>query len=84
MEQCAYITLKSKKRMLGRINSRISKLNRYYNAPTELFARFVELYFLLPLKTKEIAPNAYFLFELALKDNKLPELAELSKILEKL
>ncbi len=41
-----YIKLKSKKRLLNRINSRINRLNKYYNNPTELFARFMEKYFL--------------------------------------
>lgn len=49
-----YILLKSNQRNMRRINSKISKLNRYYNSPTELIARSFE-YFILNseiMKTK--------------------------------
>lgn len=43
-EQIAYIRLKSNQRQLARINSKINRLNKYYNQPSELWARFFELF----------------------------------------
>lgn len=56
-EEILYVKIKSKQRMISRINCRISKLNRYYNSPTELFARFVELFFSDRNCAEQIAPN---------------------------
>ena len=57
-EQKSYIILKSKQRFLKRINSRINKINRYYNNSSELFARFVEMYYMNPDKAHRLAPTA--------------------------
>ena len=57
--QKKYIKLKSKQRALKRINSRISRLNKYYNNNSELFARFVGAYYMKPDLTKRLAPKAY-------------------------
>ena len=57
-----YVKIKSKQRMIGRINARISKLNRYYNNPTELFARFIELFYSDKNSAELIAPNVCKLF----------------------
>lgn len=62
-EQKYYLELKSKQRALKRINSRISKLNKYYNAPTELFARFFETYALSKNEAYELAPELSKSFE---------------------
>lgn len=43
-EQIAYIRLKSNQRQLARINSKINRLNKYYNQSSELWARFFELF----------------------------------------
>ena len=72
-----YIILKSKQRMLRRINSRINKLNKYYNNPTELFARFVERYYTQPEKVKNIAPKSCEKMRLA----SIPELHQIELIL---
>ena len=66
-----YIKLKSKQRALKRINSKISRLNKYYNSPTELFARSFELYATDKIKLAKIAPNVYNSFEKALNSNKM-------------
>ena len=58
-EQKDYILLKSKQRYLKRINSRINRLNKYYNNSSELFARFVSMYYTKPEKVKRLAPGAY-------------------------
>lgn len=39
-----YLKLKSLQRALRRVNSKITRLNKYYNSPTELFARSLEAY----------------------------------------
>ncbi len=57
-EEILYVKIKSKQRIIGRINGKISKLNRYYNNPTELFARFVELFYLDKNSAELVAPNA--------------------------
>ena len=56
--QKIYIKIKSKQRALKRINSKISRLNKYYNNNTELFARFVDAYYTKPEITRQIAPIA--------------------------
>lgn len=79
--QIAYIMIKSKQRMLKRINSRISKLNKYYNNPTELFARFAEYYFLKQEEALKIAPKATQLMNMVIDYDKIPELTHFSKLL---
>lgn len=75
-----YLLLKSKQRALKRINSRISKLNRYYNSNTELFARSVELYVKDKESFKMKAPFLYNKFTEALEKNQVPELTQLVKL----
>lgn len=58
-----YLTLKSKRRALKRVNSKICRLNKYYNAPTELFARSFELYVSDKKRLKTIAPLVYDRYE---------------------
>lgn len=41
-----YLKLRSLQRAIRRVNSKISRLNKYYNSPTELFARSLEYYIL--------------------------------------
>ena len=75
-----YLLLKSKQRALKRINSRISKLNRYYNSNTELFARSVELYVKDKESFKMKAPFLYNKLTEALEKNQVPELTQLVKL----
>ena len=56
------MNLKSKQRKRARITSRISKLNKYYSKPTELFARFIEGLYLDTNVVKELAPQSYARF----------------------
>lgn len=79
--QRVYIALKSKQRALARINSRINRLNKYYNTPTELWARFCELFFTNPAKINKLAPQLSIKFRSCLNTNKIKELSELDKIL---
>lgn len=71
-----YILLKSKQRSLKRVNSRINKLNKYYNNPSELFARFVGMYYTNPEKVKNMAPNAYN----KISKSEIPQLKIINKI----
>ena len=54
--------LYSKRKMLSRINSKISRINRYYNSTTELFARSMEEFILEKEKFNQKAPNLYILY----------------------
>ena len=75
-----YIRLKSKQRLQRRINSRISKLNRYYNRPSELLARSFECYIFDNEKFKELAPNLSKIYNETIKLCKIKELSGLFKI----
>ena len=55
----AFIRLKSYQRKQNRISQRIYKINKYYNKPTELFARFVEGLYIDEQKVKELAPVSF-------------------------
>ncbi len=79
--QCAYIRLKSLQRMASRVNSRINRMNKYYNTPTELWARFLELFFTDSLKADKLAPNLSQKFRKSLKAGKIEELSKVNKIL---
>lgn len=58
-----YLRLKSKYRLLKRVNSKIYRLNKYYNSNTELFARAFELFFLESAKVSQKAPKVFKAFE---------------------
>ena len=72
-----YIKIKSKQRALKRINSKICRLNKYYNNNSELFARFVDAYYTKPELIQKIAPNACAKFG----DSKIKYFDQLDKIL---
>ena len=57
-EALIYIKIKSMQRTLKRIRSRINRLNKYYNNPSELFARFVDAYYTKPDLAKKLAPKS--------------------------
>lgn len=54
-----YIRLKSFLRKQNKISSRISKIQKYYSRPTELFARFVEGLYIDKAQVYELAPRVY-------------------------
>lgn len=62
---------------LNRINSRISRLNKYYNSPTELFARSIETYLLDKEVFIKKAPNLAKYYE----QSDIPLIENLQKIL---
>lgn len=53
---CAYIRLKSAQKKQARISARINKLNKYYQKPSELFARFVECLYIDKARAQALAP----------------------------
>ena len=79
--QIAYLSLKSKQRAQKRVNSRICKLNKYYNRPAELLARFAEVYFLEPDKSYSLAPKFSNIMDNIIKQNKIPEFSTLKELL---
>ena len=54
-----YVLLKSKQRLLKRLRTRVSTLNKYYNTPTELFARSFEAFIYEENYLKENSPIIY-------------------------
>lgn len=70
----AYIRLKSLQRKQARISSRINKYNKYYQQPTELFARFVEGIYLDKEWVEAIAPNTFERFVELLNIGYYPEI----------
>ena len=69
------------RKALRRVNAKIARLNRYYNMPTELFARTLETYFTANDKCKVIAPIVTQQIESTLANNKFPVLNTLNNIL---
>lgn len=78
-----YLQLKSHQRKRTKITRRITKLNKYYNEPCELFARFIEGIFLDSEKIKDIAPQSYQVFLEKYNKNYYPHLRELFSIIRK-
>lgn len=62
-ELVAYLRLRSWQKKQRRISARINKLNKYYEKPTELFARFIEGLYVNPEKTKKLAPTVFSKFQ---------------------
>lgn len=77
----AYIILKSLERKRKRLNARNYKINKYLKKPTELFARFIQSYYLNYELTKSIAPETVDLFEYLKNKNYYPYLNETDFIL---
>ena len=79
-EQIYYIKLKSLQRKQARINTKIRKLNNYYNQPSELWARFFELFFTDFKRSNEIAPKATQILNNLAINCKYSEISDLKKI----
>lgn len=76
--QLSYIQLKSNQKYIAKINAKINKMNKYYNQPSELWARFFELYYTDRNSTQQIAPNVAEKFTRC----ELPEIVQINKILQ--
>lgn len=77
-----YIKLRSQQRKRSKISRRISKLNKYYAEPCELFARFIEGIYLDIDNTKMIAPKAFEQFSKLYNSGYYKGLNELFSILD--
>lgn len=78
----AYIRLKSYQRKQARISNRINKLKKYYDKPTELFARFVEGLYLDKEWTEALAPTVTANFKEKYFAGKFKEFETVFEILE--
>ncbi|MFR1673040.1 MAG: hypothetical protein ACLSWI_08870 [Candidatus Gastranaerophilaceae bacterium] len=72
----AYIKLRSFQKKQARISSRINKYKKYYQKPTELFARFVEGIYLDSEWVESIAPNTSEVFFKLLNEGYYLELSQ--------
>lgn len=72
----AFIRLKSYQKKQTRIAQRINKLNKYYERPTELFARFIEGLYENDEEVREIAPITTCRFFELLNNNYYKNLKE--------
>ena len=78
-----YIKLCSLQRKQSKISRRINKMKKYYEQPTELFARFVQGYFTNPQTISTIAPYTVNRFENLLNSGYYRELKDLFEIFSK-
>ena len=76
-----YLKLKSAQRKLRRINSKISRLNKYYNSPTELFARSFEYYICDKERMKLKTPDLSDYYDSVVNSNKIPLITNMLKYL---
>lgn len=75
-----YIRLCSMQRKQTKLARRINKMNKYFEKPTELFARFVQGYFLTPETVSTIAPITSKRFKELLNAGYYKELKDLFEI----
>lgn len=78
-----YIRLCSMQRKQAKITRRIGKLNKYYEKPTELFARYVQSYFSTPETISTVAPTTTKRFNELLSSGYYKELKDLFDIFQK-
>lgn len=76
-----YIILKSKQRIYKKISSKIAKLNRYYNKPSELLARSFEKYIFDEEYVKQEAPLVYNNYKNIMSSCKYPLLNKFVQLL---
>ncbi len=76
-----YLKLKSDLRKRAKISRRMSKLNRYYSEPCELFARFIEGIYIDMERVKTVAPTAFNNFLKLYGENKYSGMREVFAIL---
>ena len=75
-----YTRLCSMQRKQAKISRRINKMNKYYEKPTELFARYVQGYFSTPETISTIAPITTKRFNELLNAGYYKELKDLFEI----
>lgn len=77
-----YIKLCSLKRKLNNVNRRISRLNKYYNNPSELLARSLECYALKPEYMKLNTPKLYSYYNNLINSKRIDKLSEIMEIIK--
>lgn len=77
-----YIKLRSMQRKQLKISRRLNKINKYFNKPSELFARFVQGYFFYAETVKTAAPNASKRFNELLEKGYYKELKDFFEIFQ--
>ena len=75
-----YIKLCSMQRKQSKLSRRINKLNKYYEKPTELFARFVQGYFTNPETVSTVAPITTKRFNELMEKGHYKEMKDLFEI----
>ena len=75
-----YIKLCSMQRKQSKLTRRINKLNKYYEKPTELFARFVQGYFTNPETISTVAPITTKRFNDLMENGHYKEMKDLFEI----
>ena len=75
-----YIKLCSMQRKQSKLSRRINKLNKYYEKPTELFARFVQGYFTNPETVSTVAPTTTKRFNELVEKGHYKEMKDLFEI----
>lgn len=75
----AYIRLNSWRKKQARITAKINKLKKYYQKPTELFARLMEGLYLNPKRIQTIAPHTCQRFYELLNSGYYKELGNLAE-----
>ncbi len=75
-----YLILCSLKRQMNRVNSKISRLNRYYNSLSELLARSFEYYVTEAETMRELTPKLYDYYKYIIYTKKIKEISEMIKI----
>lgn len=78
----AYLRMKSYERHRNRLTAKLSKINRYLKYPTELFARFFQMYCCDNSGLKGLAPISYERFEELRKQNYYPYVEELFSMIK--
>ena len=75
-----YIRLCSMQRKQAKITRRLNKMNKYFEKPTELFARFVQYYFSNSSEVEKLAPTATQRFKELLNSGYYKELKDFFEI----
>ena len=76
-----YIYFCSLKRQINRVNSKISRLNTYYNSLSELLARSFEYFFVQPETMEKITPNLYQYYKKIVENKQITMLSDIFEII---
>ena len=77
-----YLKLKASQRLLKKYNSKITRLNRYYNSIAELFARTIEYYYFDRPCMQEKAPNVLKTLDSVIEEKSIKEFDIWNKLIK--